>query len=166
GSPSVARALAKAGLHASIMPTMARSGLVLEALLEEGVEPGSIVWLPRSTSANRQLPDSLESAGFQARTIELYETVPVPMTLDARSMLAHDRVDAILFLAGTCVESVLGAVPELVEPDDRHMLAAAVGPRTAATAAALGLPCEVVANPPGLEPLVDAVMEALSKGRG
>jgi len=162
GSPSVARALARAGLHASIMPTMARAGKVLETLLDEGVESGTVVWLPRSTSADRHLPDSLEAAGFQARTIELYETVPVPLTLDVQSMLAHDRVDAILFLSGTCVESVLGAVPALTREDERHLLAAAVGPRTAATAAALGLPCEVIADPPGLEGLVDAVMRALS----
>jgi len=162
GSPSVARALARAGLHASIMPTMARSGGVLAVLQEEGVEPGSLIWLPRSTSADRHLPDSLEAAGFQVRTIDLYQTVPVPMTLDVRSMLVHDRVDAILFLAGTCVESVLGAVSKLTEQGDRHLLAAAVGPRTAATAAALGLPCEVIANPPGLEALVSAVMAALS----
>jgi uroporphyrinogen-III synthase len=42
------------------------------------------------------------------------------------------------------------------------MLSAAVGPRTAAAAAAIGLPCEVVADPPGIEALVDAVMAALS----
>jgi len=161
---SIARALARHDLPADITPDRTAAGQSLQALQAYGLPPGTRIWLPRSAKADAELPQALAEAGYRPRPVPLYDTLPVPITRDVRSMLVQDRVDAILFLAGTCVQSVLDAVPELTQREEGHMLVAAIGPKTAEVAAARGLACKIVPPRPTLTSLVDAVADALATG--
>lgn len=154
-------AMRRHGMAASFAPRITGAGRVLEALQENEIEPGTVIWLPRSAAADNELPDALNAAGYDARPVDLYETLPVPLPADVRSMLADGRVDALMFLSGTCVSSVVSAVGDL--PTGGTMLIAAIGPKTAAVATQEGITCDLVPGEPTILNLVDDVIRALSR---
>lgn len=154
-------AMRRHDIEAAFAPRITGAGRVLEALQANGVAPGTVVWLPRSAAADNELPDTLIAAGYDARPVNLYETLPVPLPADVRSMLGDGRVDALMFLSGTCVSSVVGAVGAL--PTGGNMLISAIGPKTAAVAEEEGIPCDLVPEEPTILRLVDDVIRALSR---
>jgi len=154
-------AMRRQGMEAAFAPRITGAGRVLEALQDNGVPPGTVVWLPRSAAADNELPDTLKAAGYDARPVDLYETLPVPLPADVRSMLGDGRVDALMFLSGTCVSSVVSAVGDL--PTGGNMLIAAIGPKTATVANQEGIPCDLVPDEPTILNLVDDVIRALSR---
>ncbi len=155
-------AMRRNDLEAAFAPRITGAGRVLEALQDNGVAPGTVVWLPRSAAADNELPDALTAAGYDARPVDLYETLPVPLPADVRSMLGGGRVDALMFLSGTCVSSMVSAVGDL--PTGGNMLISAIGPKTAAVAQEEGIPCDLVPDEPTILRLVDDVIRALSRG--
>jgi len=152
------------GMPAAFAPEITGAGRVLQALQAHEVPEGTTVWLPRSAAAADALPPTLVEAGYDVRPVTLYETVPVPLPADVRSMLTGGRVDAVLFLSGTCVSSVVDAVGTFPAQGGATVLAAAIGPKTAAVASELGLPCEIMPQQPTMKDLVDEVIRVLSTG--
>ena len=150
------------GMTAEFSPDLTGAGNVLEVMQRNGVEPGTTVWLPRSAAADEELPRAMEAAGYDTRAVDLYETLPVPVPADVGSMLAAGRVDAVLFLSGTCVSSVIDAIGDIPANGPGAVTVAAIGPKTAAVAAARGLPCHIVPERPTMSALVDAVIVELS----
>lgn len=162
-SPAFVDAMEREGIAACAAPPEMGAGNVLRAMREEGIEDGTVVWLPRAAAADRELPERLAEAGYDPRPVVLYDTVPVPLALDVRSMLRERRVDAVLFLSGTCVHSVLDAVPEVAAEGEEELLFAAIGRKTAAVAAGRGLRDLLVPARPTLVSLVEAVISELTR---
>ena len=99
------------------------------------------------------------------RPCELYDTVSVPLPHDVASMLRGGRIDALVFLSGTCVDSVIDSVPEIVaDPPCSSPMVAAIGRKTAAIASARGLRVDVMPDQPTIQCLIDSVAQALVTG--
>ena len=154
-------AMERRGMPAAFAPEVTGAGRVLEAMRAHGVAPGTVIWLPRSAAADEELPEALAAAGYDPRVAHLYETVAVPIPADVRAVLSEGRADAVAFLSGTCVRSVVESVPELVQPDGPHPLAATIGPKTAAVATEIGLASPLVPRRPTMPDLVSAIIERL-----
>jgi len=168
-SPAFLAGLAQKGLDRAFAPPAPGPGRVVKLLREQGVPPGTVIWLPRASTAGQKLPASLREAGYEPRPVAIYDTLPVPLPEDARSLLQSGRADALAFLSSSGVQAALKAVPELAGEAGAQMLFAAVGGKTAATAQSQGLECSVVPEAPSVGTMVDALLDAmqsLDRGAG
>ncbi len=135
----------------------------VDILRHAGVDPGAPIWLPRSASAGDRTVRVLRDQGYDPRPVPLYDTLPVPVPNDVRSLLSTGRTDAVLFLSGSCVEAAVAAAPRLADLEPNRILFGAVGPLTAAVAEGLGIHCEVIPDRPRVGDLVDALLTRMSE---
>lgn len=158
-SPAVSDQLRQLGYQVAIEVEVMGSGKVLAALKETGIAPGTEIFMPRAALADDSLPDALTEAGYVARPIVLYDTLPVPPSADAVRSLTDGRIDLVMLLSGSTVESLVSAVPNLAQSGVKF---AAIGQKTARIARNAGLTCDILPDQPTMPSLVDAVIEALS----
>jgi len=159
GSPTVRNTLR--GFDFEVSFTEERKAGAVDILRAAGVAAKSTVWLPRSASAGDRTVRVLREAGYDPRPIPLYDTLPVPVPNDVRSLLSTGRTDAVLFLSGSCVEAAVAAAPGLAKLPPDQILYGAVGPLTAAVAEGFGIHCEVIPDRPRVVDLVEALMTRL-----
>ena len=149
--PGTAAALAGHGLRADLVPGRYVAEAVVEAF---PAGPGRVL-LPRAAVARDALPDGLAARGWTVDVVEAYRTAlgrPAAVALEAAA-----SADAVTFTSSSTVTNYLavagdGPVPPVV---------ACIGPVTAETARAAGLPVSAVAAEHTIAGLVDAVVEAL-----
>jgi uroporphyrinogen III methyltransferase/synthase len=154
--PGTARALARWGVRADLLPDR----FVAESLLEAFPSPpasGGRVLLPRAARARPVLPEGLAAAGWEVDVVEAYgierpepsaEALAVAATADAIAFTSSSTVRGYLEMAG------VGAVPPVV---------ACIGPVTAATARDHGIDVTVEADVHTVEGLVEALTTALQR---
>jgi uroporphyrinogen III methyltransferase / synthase len=142
--PETAAALQRHGLRADLVPAEYVAEAVAEAMLAAGVD-GARVWLPRAALARDVLPDRLREAGAEVDVLPLYRTV-LPADAGAILTAALDRgpVDAVTFTSSSTVQHFVQALDG--RPFPPGAVAACIGPVTARTADAAGLPVAVVAT--------------------
>ena len=142
--PETAAALHRHGLRADLVPAEYVAEAVANAMVAIGVA-GARVWLPRAALARDVLPERLREAGAEVDVLSLYRTV---LPDEARSALheALDRgpVDAVTFTSSSTVHHFVEALDG--RPFPAGAIAACIGPVTARTAEAAGLPVGVVAS--------------------
>ena len=156
-------AMERHGIPAAFAPEVTGAGQVLEALRANQVPRDTVIWLPRSAAADEELPDALAGAGFEPRVAHLYETVAVPVPADVRAVLGEGRADAVVFLSGTCVRSVVESVPAVLTGGEAGPLVATIGPKAAAVAVEAGFVSPLVPSRPTMPDLVSAVIDRLSE---
>lgn len=156
GSRTVADTLR--GIDLEVWLTEEHKAGAADILRGAGVEVGRTIWLPRSASAGDRTLRVLRDAGYDPRPLPLYDTLPVPVPADVRSLLSSGRTDAVLFLSGSCAEAAVAAAPGLASPTEHRILFGAVGPLTAAIAEGIGIHCDVIPDRPRVGDLVDALM--------
>jgi len=141
--PETAAALARHGLRADLVPAEYVAEAVADAMLAAGVT-GAHVWLPRAAMARDVLPDRLQAAGAEVEVLPLYRTVlPDEARAALHEELDRGPVDAITFTSSSTVQHFLQALGD--RPFPAGAIAACIGPITARTAEAAGLPVGVVA---------------------
>ncbi len=160
GSPTVRDTLR--GFDFDVSFTEEHKAGAADILRQAGVEPGGPVWLPRSASAGDRTVRVLRENGYDPRPVPLYDTRPVPVPNDVRSLLSSGRTDAVLFLSGSCVEAAVAAAPGLARLEPNRILFGAVGPLTAAVAQRIGIHCEVIPDRPRVGDLVDALLARMA----
>jgi uroporphyrinogen-III synthase len=116
-------------------------------------EPRRILTL-RSEIAKPVLTQMLIEAGHDVRSVVAYRTVGLPAKENVVRDVLTGRINAILVTSGSVAEQVREQFPDI--PADTVI--AAIGPRTAHDAAALGLPVRVVAP----EQTIDSLIHALA----
>jgi uroporphyrinogen III methyltransferase / synthase len=142
--PETAAALQRHGLRADLVPAEYVAEAVADAMLAEGVA-GAHVWLPRAAMARDVLPDRLREAGADVDVLPLYRTVLPPDTSERlKALLDQAPVDAVTFTSSSTVQHFLAALDG--RPFPPGAIAACIGPVTARTAEAAGLPVAVVAT--------------------
>jgi len=159
-SPTVSEAARRQGFE--VTEGAGGRGSVVETLRAAGVPTDRTLWLPRSAAAGEGVLRSLAQAGYTTRPFTMYRAVPVPLPADVRSVLGGGRVDAVLFLSGSCVRAAVEAAPGL--PQAAGVRFGAIGTLAARQADALGIHCHVVPDRPRLADLVEAVIADLSTG--
>jgi len=155
---TTAAALVAAGYKVDLVPADDNSARGLLAEWEaatHGVVPLRVLTL-RSEIAKPLLTNGLRRIGHDVSSVVAYRTVGVPVREQVVADVAEGRVQAILVTSGSVAEQVqkqLGPVPE-------NTLIAAIGPRTAKDAAAIGLRVDVIADERTAESLIEAVVRA------
>jgi uroporphyrinogen III methyltransferase / synthase len=142
--PETAAALQRHGLRADLVPAEYVAEAVAEAMLAEEVA-GARVWLPRAALARDVLPDRPRDAGAEVDVLPLYRTVLPSDAVDTlRIELDRGPVDAVTFTSSSTVQHFLRALDG--RPFPPGAIAACIGPVTARTAEAAGLPVGIVAT--------------------
>jgi uroporphyrinogen III methyltransferase/synthase len=158
--PATARALEAHGLHPDVLPETADSAHLASTLLAQAA-PASIL-IPQADNARTVLRERLSAGGWTVTAPTAYTAVPMAPEID----LASERVDAITFASSATVERFLGvAGKELLEQWLKTGCRLyAIGPQTAATLQAHGLPVAATADGASVEGLVEAVVRNFGTG--
>jgi uroporphyrinogen III methyltransferase/synthase len=124
------------------------------------IVPGSRVLLPRAAEARNVLPDGLRAGGIRVDVAPSYQTAPGGARYKhlLQEALAQGQVDYLTFTSSSAIRNFKGL---LEEEELAGLLArsrvACIGPVTAATAAALGVRVDLVAE----EYTIDGLLEAI-----
>lgn len=158
---TTAAALLAAGYRADFIPSADNSaaGLLTEwAGATRSIVPLKVLTL-RSEIAKPTLTDGLSKMGHDVQSVVAYRTVGIPVMSKVADDVASGRISAILLTSGSVAEQVqlqLGPIPETT-------LVAAIGPRTARDARAVGLRVDAIAAERTAESLVDTVADAAAQ---
>jgi len=159
--PATARALAKRGIVADVIPERAVAESLAQAL---AAVPARRTLVARAREARDVLPDALRARGVEVDVLALYETVPEP--LPARlAALARDA-DYVTFTSSSTVRHLLAALGEADaggsaagSPLSARTRIASIGPVTSATLREHGLEPHVEAQRHDIDGLVAALLE-------
>jgi uroporphyrinogen III methyltransferase/synthase len=160
--PGTAAELQRRLLRPSVQPEDHRAEGLLAALATE-MAPGERVLLPRAAGARVVLPETLRARGVHVDEVIAYRAVSPPDAdlRELRDALAAGAVDAVTFTSSSTVRNfvtLLGGADAVRLLGASHAAVACIGPVTAGTARALGLPVTIV---PGSY-TVDALVAALA----
>jgi uroporphyrinogen III methyltransferase/synthase len=150
--PGTARALAKRGIAADVVPERFVAEGLIEAL--DGVEvEGRRVLVARAADARDVLPEWLRKRGATVDDVALYETVPeVP---DADAIEAAQSADYVTFTSSSTVTNLLGALGERFPGAARVV---SIGPVTSEAARDAGLTVHVEAERHDIDGLLTALL--------
>jgi uroporphyrinogen III methyltransferase/synthase len=145
---ATARALRQRGLIADLVPDDATSEGVVEAMstaMGQAAVAGATVLLPRAEGGRDALPDGLRAAGATVDELTLYLSAPpAEPPAEAMALVREGKIDAVTFTSSSTVKNLstlLGGDLSAL----RDATIACIGPSTAETAEALGLPPNAVA---------------------
>ncbi len=161
--PATARALAKHGVLADVVPERAHAESLLDALERM---PLSRVLIPRARDAPDVLPDGLRAHGAQVDVIALYETLPEP--LPAHLLDTARTADYVTFASSSAVSHFLDGLRGALDarggpmaPEallSAHTRTVSIGPLTSATLREHGIEPHVEAARHDIDGLVDALL--------
>ncbi|MEO8908118.1 MAG: uroporphyrinogen-III synthase [Microbacteriaceae bacterium] len=153
---TTAAALVAAGYKVDLVPAEDNSarGLLTEwEAATNGIVPLRILTL-RSAIAKPLLTDGLIRIGHTVSSVVAYRTVGVPVREQVVADVAAGRIHAILVTSGSVAEQV----QTQLGPVRAGTLIAAIGPRTAKDAEAVGLRVDIVATERSAAALIDAIV--------
>jgi uroporphyrinogen III methyltransferase/synthase len=157
--PATAGALTGRGLAVAVVPDPYQAEGVVAALGGEPLE-GRRILLARAERAREILPEALRARGARVDVAAVYRTAGCPPAPEAVEVLARPeaagRVVAA-FTSSSTVEHFLDGLPEEARRGLARAVVAAIGPITAQTLAARGLP-------PAIQPAdftIPALVEAI-----
>jgi uroporphyrinogen III methyltransferase/synthase len=151
--PGTARALAKRGVVADIVPERFVAEGLIEALGDVEVE-GSRVLVARAADARDVLPEYFERRGAEVDVVSLYETVREQP--DAGAVEAAQGADYVTFTSSSTVTNLTEALGDRFPSRARIV---SIGPVTSETARAAGLEVDVEAERHDIDGLVQALLE-------
>ena len=154
--PGTAEALAANGISADIVPERSVAEGLVEALAGLQVSRALIA---RARVARDVLPDALAQRGSQVDVLELYETVPEP--LSARTLSLAARADYVTFTSSSTVRFYLQAAAADgagSTPFSKGTRIVSIGPITSETLAEHGLAPHVQAERHDVQGVIDALL--------
>lgn len=152
--PATAKALAERGVTVMRLP----EEYVAESLLESlGQVQGQRILLPRAEVARELLTVALTARGAMVDEIPAYRTLPAQPDPSGLAELKRG-VDIVTFTSSSTVTNFLTLTNHLPSAIS-HSLTACIGPITAQTARAAGLPVHIVATEYTTAGLVNALVQ-------
>ena len=157
--PATAEALEARGIRPDFIPERYVAEGVVEGLLARGGVDGVRMLLPRAARAREVLPEELRKAGAQVDVISAYETVPAAARKDeVLERMRTGRLDCVTFGSSSTVENFLSLIPAETLRAHPEVRLAAIGPVTAKTLEAHGLPCHIMPEEYTIPALVRALV--------
>lgn len=150
-----ASALNAAGYRVDFVPTHDNSskGLMVEwPDIRRGMPPVDVLWL-HSEHAQTVFTRSMQRRGHSIESVVAYRTVGVPAAESIQYDIRNSRIRGVLVTSGSVAEQIVKQFSSI--PHD--ILLAAIGPRTAKDARALGLRIDVVAQQRSITSLLDGI---------
>ena len=157
--PATAEALEARGIRPDFIPERYVAEGVVEGLLARGKVDGVRMLLPRAAKAREVLPDELRKAGARVDVISAYETIPAAARKDeVLERMQAGTLDCVTFGSSSTVENFLSLIPAETLRAHPEVRLAAIGPVTARTLEAHGLPCHIMAEEYTIPALVQALV--------
>lgn len=157
--PATAEALEVRGIRPDFIPERYVAEGVVEGLLARGGVDGVRMLLPRAARAREVLPEELRKAGALVDVISAYETVPAAARKDeVLERMRAGSLDCITFGSSSTVENFLSLIPAETLRAHPDVRLAAIGPVTAKTLEAHGLPCHIMPEEYTIPALVRALV--------
>ena len=157
--PATAEALEARGIRPDFIPERYVAEGVVEGLLARGKVDGVRMLLPRAAKAREVLPDELRKAGARVDVISAYETIPAAARKDeVLERMRAGTLDCVTFGSSSTVENFLSLIPAETLRADPDVRLAAIGPVTAKTLEAHGLPCHIMPEEYTIPALVQALV--------
>ena len=157
--PATAEALKARGIRPDFIPERYVAEGVVEGLLARGKVDGVRMLLPRAARAREVLPDELRKAGARVDVISAYETIPAAARKDeVLERMQAGTLDCITFGSSSTVENFLSLIPAETLREHPDVRLAAIGPVTAKTLEAHGLPCHIMPEEYTIPALVQALV--------
>jgi len=166
---TTARALARRGITADILPERAVAEALVEALADV---PASRALLPRALEARDVLPEALRARGVEVDVLAVYETIVEP--LSPAALAAARQADYITFTSSSTVRFFLQAMraandavnhDAAASPDEGTPVGLApttrvvsIGPVTSETLRENGLEVHVEAERHDIDGLIEALL--------
>jgi uroporphyrinogen III methyltransferase / synthase len=138
-----------------------------EALAEKLIETDSLDSAKVITVTGNQNRDllvkKLEGARAIVDTLPLYKTEKLDLSHNAAAQDFRERgADAVLFASSSAAKAYVAQRDALALADDaKRPLLGSMGPQTSATLRKLDLPVDFQSEAPGLDALIDALIESL-----
>ena len=153
--PGTAAALRAVGVDPEMVADRHVAEGLVEALAAADVA-GQRILLPQAAGARSVLAEGLRGLGAAVEAVEAYRSVADGRGAgEVRERLDRGEIEAVTFTAPSTVERYV----EVLGADAGAALVAVIGPVTAAAAASLGLPAQVVAERHTVAGLIDALVE-------
>jgi uroporphyrinogen III methyltransferase/synthase len=146
--PGTARALAKCGIRADIVPERFVAESLVEALAAVEVS-GKKVLVARAAEARDVIPEHLEGRGAEVDVVALYETVREEPSAEA--VEAAQSADYVTFTSSSTVHNLTEALGDRFPKNVRVI---SIGPVTSEAARDAGLKVHVEATPHDIDGLV------------
>jgi uroporphyrinogen III methyltransferase/synthase len=150
--PGTARALAKRGVTADVVPERFVAEGLIEALADIEVE-GARVLVARAADARDVLPEWFEQRGAAVDVVALYETVREQP--DAAAIEAAQGADYVTFTSSSTVTNLTEALGDRFPTGARVV---SIGPVTSEAARDAGLRVDVEAERHDVDGLVQALL--------
>jgi uroporphyrinogen III methyltransferase/synthase len=164
GGPSTADRLVASGIKPDVVMPEVRAESVGDAIEAHGPIDGRRVLVVRPDHVYDAVPLDLARRGAAVTDLIAYRTTAessdAPVVQEIYRQLLNGRVDAVTFTSPTAARRFASLVGEEQAGDLlRQTTVAAIGPVTAAAAAELGMPADVVAHTYTVQGLVEALVE-------
>ncbi|MBK5220118.1 MAG: uroporphyrinogen-III C-methyltransferase [Thermoleophilia bacterium] len=150
--PGTARALAKRGVVADVVPERFVAEGLIEALADVDVE-GARVLVARAVDARDVLPEYFEQRGAEVDVVALYETVREEP--DAEAIEAAQDADYVTFTSSSTVSNLTEALGDRFPASARVV---SIGPVTSEAAREAGLRVDVEAERHDIDGLLAALL--------
>ncbi|HEX3241178.1 MAG TPA: uroporphyrinogen-III C-methyltransferase [Solirubrobacterales bacterium] len=150
--PGTARALAKRGIVADVVPERFVAEGLIEALADVDVD-GARVLVARAAEARDVLPEYFEKQGAQVDVVALYETVREQP--DESAVEAAQGADYVTFTSSSTVTNLTEALGQRF-PESARIVS--IGPVTTETATEAGLRVDVEAERHDIDGLLAALL--------
>ena len=151
--PGTARALARHGIAADVVPERFVAEALVEALAATKVE-GKRVLVARAAEAREVLPDALRERGAEVDVVALYKTVRDQP--DEAAVEAAQDADYVTFTSSSTVTNLTEALGDRFPPSARVV---SIGPVTSEAAHAAGLEVHVEAERHDIDGLLAALLD-------
>jgi uroporphyrinogen III methyltransferase/synthase len=155
--PGTARALAKCGISADIVPERFVAESLVEALAPIDVT-GKPVLVARAAEARDVIPEHLSRRGAEVDVVALYETVREEPS--AETVEAAQDADYVTFTSSSTVRNLADALGDRFPSAARIV---SIGPVTSEAAAKAGLEVAVEARPHNTNGLIAALLADASR---
>lgn len=150
--PGTARALAKCGISADIVPERFVAESLVESLAAVEVS-GKHVLVARAAEARDVIPEHLEGRGAEVDVVALYDTVRDEPSAEA--VEAAQAADYVTFTSSSTVRNLTETLGESFPKDARIV---SIGPVTGQAVTDAGLEVQVEAARHDIDGLIDALL--------
>ena len=160
--PATAKALEIRGIIPDYLPQVYTSQGFLAGLSRQDIT-GQQFLLPRADIADKELAEAISQLGAEVYEVVVYRTVPVATAIpQVKEMLLSREIDVITFTSSSTVSNLV-ALFNNEELAANNAKIACIGPKTADTAARVGLKVDIVASENTIPGLVTAIEKYFSK---
>ncbi|HEU5078644.1 MAG TPA: uroporphyrinogen-III C-methyltransferase [Opitutaceae bacterium] len=161
---ATAKVIREHHIKVECMPPIATAEALAEKLIETGSLDSGKVLVVTGNQNRDTLVTKLEDARAIVDTLPVYETSKTDLSADPTADDFRQRgADAILYASSSAVESFAAQAKSLqLGPEAKRPLAGSIGPQTSATMKEFSIPIGFEAKSPGLDALIEALVEKLA----